>query len=412
MKTKIKIIIASFILSALSFGQTLNFDEAFEIYSGKNIAVKNLELDSKIREEETKELENSLKKDLTVTGSTSYNLDEETTEKTGKVSYRDFYVEATQKDSTNTDEVVVGVEKTLNNFLYNTDKAQIFSNKISNLNSKYEDKQSLMTAISSFGDKYIEILNQDNTIKSTEILLQEKLKDLEIAKVKYDSQNLSNYDLRVIELSVQELTTTLNIAKVEKEDLLKEFKNLLNLDEDVKLENLESVNQYEIYKDDSLIKIVENQIALAKDELKGLKVSNLPTVTAGAYYNLDDKDTTMELGFTWIPLNYKGDEKSKQLTIEKYQNNLRDAQKSYELSIQQTQNSIKKLELNVELSKQTFDLAKLDLEKYKIMKEKGTLSEYDYFDKQKDVLDDEIAYLNNLNSLNLAKKLQNIYSNM
>ena len=52
------------------------------------------------------------------------------------------------------------------------------------------------------------------------------------------------------------------------------------------------------------------------------------------------------------------------------------------------------------------------MEKYKIMKDKGTLSEYDYFDKQKDVLDDEITYLNNLNSLNLAKKLQIIYSNM
>ncbi len=412
MKTKIKIIIASFILSALSFGQTLNFDEAFGIYSGKNITVKNLELDSRIRDEETKELINGLKKDLTVTGSTSYNLDEETTEKIGKVSYKDFYIEATKKDSTNTDEVVVGVEKTLNNFLYNTDKAQIYSNSISNLNARYEDKQSLMTAISSFGDKYIEILNKDNTIKSTEILLQEKSKDLEIAKVKYDLQNLSNYDLKVMELSVKELTTTLNIAKVEKEDLLKEFKNLLNLEEDVKLENLESVNQYEIYKDESTIKIVENQIALAKDELNGLKVSNLPTVTAGAYYDLDDKDTTMELGFTWVPLNYKGDEKSKQLTIEKYQNNLLDAQKSYELSIQQTQNSIKKLELNVDLSKQTFDLAKLELEKYKIMKDKGTLSEYDYFDKQKDVLDDEITYLNNLNSLNLAKKLQITYSNM
>lgn len=46
------------------------------------------------------------------------------------------------------------------------------------------------------------------------------------------------------------------------------------------------------------------------------------------------------------------------------------------------------------------------------MKEKGTLSEYDYFDKQKEVLDDEIAYLNYLNQLNLAKKLQNIYSQL
>ena len=70
------------------------------------------------------------------------------------------------------------------------------------------------------------------------------------------------------------------------------------------------------------------------------------------------------------------------------------------------------MELNVELSKQTFELAKNELEKYKIMKDKGTLSEYDYFDKQKDVLDDEITYLNNLNNLNLTKKLQNIYSDM
>lgn len=409
---KIRIVIASLIISAVIFGQTLSFDEAYKIYSEKNSTIKNLKLNSQIREEERKELINSLKTDLTITGSTSYNLDEETTEKTGKISYRDFYIEATQKDSTNTDQVIVGVEKTLNNFIYNTDKAQIYSNKISNLNAQYEDKQSLMSSISTFGDKYVEILNQDNTIKSTEVLLQEKMKDLEIAKVKYNSQNLSNYDLKVIELSVNELTTTLNIAKVEKEDLLKEFKNLLNYESEIDLKDLDIINDYEIYKDESSIKIIENQIELAKDELKGLKVANLPELTAGAYYDLDDEDTTMELGFTWVPLNYRGDEKSKKLTIEKYNNNLLEAQKSYELSIQQTQNSIKKLELNVELSKQTLDLAKLELEKYKIMKEKGTLSEYDYFDKQKEVLDDEIAYLNYLNQLNLAKKLQNIYSQL
>lgn len=409
---KIRIVIASLIISAVTFGQTLSFDEAYKIYSEKNSTVKNLKLNNQIREEERKELVNSLKTDLTITGSTSYNLDEETTEKTGKISYRDFYIEATQKDSTNTDQVIVGVEKTINNFIYNTDKAQIYSNKISNLNAQYEDKQSLMSSISSFGDKYVAVLNQDNTIKSTEILLQEKMKDLEIAKVKYNSQNLSVYDLKVIELSVNELTTTLNIAKVEKEDLLKEFKNLLNYESEITLKDLDIINDYEIYKDESSIKIIENQIELAKDELKGLKVANLPELTAGAYYDLDDEDTTMELGFTWVPLNYRGDEKSKKLTIEKYNNNLLEAQKSYELSIQQTQNSIKKLELNVELSKQTLDLAKLELEKYKIMKEKGTLSEYDYFDKQKEVLDDEISYLNYLNQLNLAKKLQNIYSQL
>lgn len=409
---KIRIVIASLIISAVIFGQTLSFDEAYKIYSEKNSTVKNLKLNNQIREEERKELVNSLKTDLTITGSTSYNLDEETTEKTGKISYRDFYIEATQKDSTNTDQVIVGVEKTINNFIYNTDKAQIYSNKISNLNAQYEDKQSLMSSISSFGDKYVAVLNQDNTIKSTEILLQEKMKDLEIAKVKYNSQNLSVYDLKVIELSVNELTTTLNIAKVEKEDLLKEFKNLLNYESEITLKDLDIINDYEIYKDESSIKIIENQIELAKDELKGLKVANLPELTAGAYYDLDDEDTTMELGFTWVPLNYRGDEKSKKLTIEKYNNNLLEAQKSYELSIQQTQNSIKKLELNVELSKQTLDLAKLELEKYKIMKEKGTLSEYDYFDKQKEILDDEIAYLNYLNQLNLAKKLQNIYSQL
>lgn len=409
---KIRIVIASLIISAVTFGQTLSFDEAYKIYSEKNSTVKNLKLNNQIREEERKELVNSLKTDLTITGSTSYNLDEETTEKTGKISYRDFYIEATQKDSTNTNQVIVGVEKTINNFIYNTDKAQIYSNKISNLNAQYEDKQSLMSSISSFGDKYVAVLNQDNTIKSTEILLQEKMKDLEIAKVKYNSQNLSVYDLKVIELSVNELTTTLNIAKVEKEDLLKEFKNLLNYESEITLKDLDIINDYEIYKDESSIKIIENQIELAKDELKGLKVANLPELTAGAYYDLDDEDTTMELGFTWVPLNYRGDEKSKKLTIEKYNNNLLEAQKSYELSIQQTQNSIKKLELNVELSKQTLDLAKLELEKYKIMKEKGTLSEYDYFDKQKEVLDDEISYLNYLNQLNLAKKLQNIYSQL
>ena len=114
---KIRIVIASLIISAVTFGQTLSFDEAYKIYSEKNSTVKNLKLTNQIREEERKELVNSLKTDLTITGSTSYNLDEETTEKTGKISYRDFYIEATQKDSTNTDQVIVGVEKTINNFI-------------------------------------------------------------------------------------------------------------------------------------------------------------------------------------------------------------------------------------------------------------------------------------------------------
>ena len=413
MKKSIKLLILSLIISSIAYANTLSLDEALNIYYKKSTTVKNLKLDSEIRKETTKELENELNKNLKVTADTAYNTDEDDVTTEAKVSYKDAYISASTSTSDSSDkEILIGVEKTLNEFLYNTDKASILSNKISNLNEELTAKQSLMSSISDLGDKYVELLNQKNTIKSTNTLIAEKQKELEIAKIKLSSNNMSTYDVKVIELSINELKTTLQIAQVEKGEMLQEFKDLLGVEEEISVENIENVDIYEIYKDNSSVQIVENQIALAKDQLKGLKVGNLPELTAGASYDLENEDTTVSLGVEWSPLNYKGDEKSKELNIEKLNNQLVEAKKSFDLTNKKSQNEIVKLELNLDLSKQTFDLAKLELEKYKIMKDKGTLSEYDYFDKQKDVLDDEITYLNNLNSLNLAKKLQIIYSNM
>ena len=196
MKKSIKLLILSLIISSIAYANTLSLDEALNIYYKKSTTVKNLKLDSEIRKETTKELENELNKNLKVTADTAYNTDEDDVTTEAKVSYKDAYISASTSTSDSSDkEILIGVEKTLNEFLYNTDKASILSNKISNLNEELTAKQSLMSSISDLGGKYVELLNQENTIKSTNTLIAEKQKELEISKIKLSSNNLSTYDV-------------------------------------------------------------------------------------------------------------------------------------------------------------------------------------------------------------------------
>ena len=412
MKKYIKFLIISLIVTSISYAKSLNIDEAIDIYYKNSNTIKNLKLDSGIREETKKELINGLKQNLTITAETGYVVDEETGYLKTQISYKGFYITSTPSVSNGEVDYTtkLGYEKTLNEFIYNTDEAQVYSNNISNLNEELTAKQTLQSSLSNFGDEYLEILTKDNTIKSTKTLLEAKEKELEIAKIKELNNNLSVYDKKVIEVAIDELQTELKIAQIEKQELLQEFQNLLGIQDEIEVTNISDIENYQIYKDDSSVKILENKINLAKDELKGLEVANLPELTTGVNHYIEDSYSTVYLGVTWYPLNYKGDEEAKKLNIKKLENQLDDAKKSYDLTNKETENTITKLQLNTELSKKTLDLAKLELEEYRLKKDKGTISEYDYFDKQKDVLDDEISYLNYLNQLNLAKKLQIVYS--
>ena len=67
MKKSIKLLILSLIISSIAYANTLSLDEALNIYYKKSTTVKNLKLDSEIRKETTKELENELNKNLKVT---------------------------------------------------------------------------------------------------------------------------------------------------------------------------------------------------------------------------------------------------------------------------------------------------------------------------------------------------------
>lgn len=413
MNKKLKLLTMCIMITTLIEAKSLSIDEAINVYYKNSLTTKNIELDKEIRDENRKDLLNEINRDLSVSADTSYSTNKDSMTLNSKVSYKDAYISLSTISSNSTkNEVTVGVTKKLNEFLYNTDKAKIYSNEISNLSSKLSEKKELQDSIASFGDDYLALLNKENTIKSTEILIKEKNEELEIAKIKFQNSNFSSYDLKVIELSIEELNTKLEIALIEKQELEEGFRNTLGIEEEVEVTDVSDVEDVNVYRDESSIKILENQIELAKDELKGLKTENLPQLTAGASYAMIAENATVSLGFLWSPLDYKGDEKAKELNIKKLENQLNDTKKTTDLAVKKIINNIDKLDLNMNLSKKTYDLAKLELEKYKVMKDKGTLSEYDYFDKQKNVLDDEIDYLNSLNSLNMAKKLQNVYSSM
>ena len=203
-----------------------------------------------------------------------------------------------------------------------------------------------------------------------------------------------------------------NLLELYVPDKKEEFKNLTSIKDDFSLTDVEEINKFEFYIDESGIKELENSILLAKEELKSLKVNNLPQLTAGLAYELINSDISASLSFSWNPLDYKGNEKVKELSIEKLANELDEKKTEIELTKIQSINTFSQNEINLELSKKDVEIAKAELEKYETMKKLGTVSEYDYFNKQKDLLDKELEYINLKNQLNLNKKLEVIYGSL
>lgn len=412
MNIKLKLLVMCLLITAMAEAKSLNIDEAVDYYLNNSNSSKNVNLDKNIREEGRKELLNQINRDLTVNAKTAYSTKKNEVTVNSKITYKDAYLSVTPTTSTTKEteySVIVGVEKTLNEYLYNTNKGKIVKNDLENKTETLKSKTEIKSALVTIENQYLVILNLENSIKSKNSLLEEKNKDLEIAKIKKNNNNISNYDLSVIELNVETLKTEIELAMTEKEQAIKEFKNLIGTDDEIEITDVEAVSEYKIYKDESSIKEIENSIALAKDELKGIKVSNMPELTASLGYDIKNEDTSVGLNFLWIPLDYKGDEIVKKLNIQKLENQMTDAKKTSELDIVKEENEIKKQELNLNISKKTLELGKVEFEKYKTMKAMGNLSEFDYYVKQKELMDKEIDYLNKLNSLNLAKKIQNIY---
>lgn len=408
---KNKLIILSLILSSFSYGKSLSFDESLELYTGNNLSIKNIQLNKEIRNASEKDLINSINNNLMLSGKSTYASDKIGIE--SKISYRNFYLSARENDLSKSDHTLsLGYERSLNEFLYNTDKGKITKNSLEMEIAENTDKNQKINLIKNFSTSYLEILNLENTIKAKENLLKQKQKEYDTAKIKEQANTLSSYEVRVIKLSVEKLQA--EIALAEKEINIKklEFKNSLNISFDFTALDIEEVKDFNVYVDDSELKTLENNIKIAQEELKGIKVSNLPQFTGGLAYEITDSDLSASLSFSWSPLNYKGDEVVKSLSIDKLRNQLEDKKKEIDLSKIKALNEFEKAEINLNLSQKDLELAKAELEKYQTMKNLGTASEYDYYIKQKEVLDKEIEYLSLKNQLNLNKKLEVIYGSL
>lgn len=408
---KKKLILLSFIITAILNAKPLSFDDSLNSYLSNNLNIKNLSLNKEIRVENEKELSNSVNLDLGLTGKTTYTADKLGIE--SKVSYKDYYISAKNTDISKNDSTLsIGYEKSLNEYLYNNQKASIDKLKLENENSLNSDKSQLNNYIKSFSTKYLDLLNVENTIKAKQVLLEQKQKEYEIALIKEKANTLSSYEVRVIKLSIEKLQAEISLSQKEKEYKKEEFKKITSIKDDFSLTDVEEINKFEIYIDESGIKELENSILIAKEELKSLKVNNLPQLTAGLAYELVNSDISASLSFSWNPLDYKGNEKVKELSIEKLANELDEKKTEIELTKIQSINTFSQNEINLELSKKDVEIAKAELEKYETMKKLGTVSEYDYFNKQKDLLDKELEYINLKNQLNLNKKLEVVYGSL
>jgi len=408
---KKKLLLFSLIISGIIVAKPLSFDESLNLYLNNNLSVKNLSINETIRTENSLDIKNSTSLDLAVTAKASYAL-----EKTGidsKISFNDFYISAKNTDLSKTDSSLsVGYEKKLNEFLYNSDKGKITKNDLENQLSKNSDKTQKQNLIKSFAQKYLEILNIDNTIIAKKLLLEEKQKEYEIAQIKEKSNTISVYDLKVIKLNMEKLEVEISIAQKNSDYKKSEFKKLLSLNEDISLINFEVVDKFDVFVDESSLKEIETNLSVAKEQLKETKVNNLPQLTGGIAYDTKKEDLSASLSFSWYPLDYKGNETTKELSIEKLNNQLSDKKSEIELNKIKSINSFAEEELNLELNKKDIEISKSELEKYSTMKALGTVSEYDYYTKQKELLDKEITYLNAKNQLNMNKKLEIVYSKL
>lgn len=408
---KNKIVVFGLLIAGMLNAKTLSFDESIDVFTKNNLNIKNISIDENIREVNKKELINGIDKNMGVSAKTSYAL-----EKLGmetKITYKDAYVSLKNTDISKEDlSFSVGYEKKINEFLYNTDKVTIYKNSLENKNSENSEKTQIKNLIKSFGEKYISLLNTENSLKAKLNLLEQKKKDYEIASIKEKNQTINANEIKVIRLNIEKLETEIKILETEKEYKVKEFNNLLGIDEEISIKDLDEVKTFEFFNDNSTVEEIENSLLIAQEELEGLKLNKLPDLTGSLAYDLTKEDISASLNLTWYPLDYNGEEKAKELNIEKLKNQLEDEKNAKLLKETEEKNSVLKEELNLTLSEKDVEIAKAELDKYTTMKNLGTVSEYDYYSKQKEVTDKEIIYLNLKNSLNLNKKLQIIYNKL
>lgn len=408
---KNKIVVFGLLIAGMLNAKTLSFDESIDVFTKNNLNIKNISIDENIREVNKKELINGIDKNMGVSAKTSYAL-----EKLGmetKITYKDAYVSLKNTDISKEDlSFSVGYEKKINEFLYNTDKVTIYKNSLENENSENSEKTQIKNLIKSFGEKYISLLNTENSLKAKLNLLEQKKKDYEIASIKEKNQTINANEIKVIRLNIEKLETEIKILETEKEYKVKEFNNLLGIDEEISIKDLDEVKTFEFFNDNSTVEEIENSLLIAQEELEGLKLNKLPDLTGSLAYDLTKEDISASLNLTWYPLDYNGEEKAKELNIEKLKNQLEDEKNAKLLKETEEKNSVLKEELNLTLSEKDVEIAKAELDKYTTMKNLGTVSEYDYYSKQKEVTDKEIIYLNLKNSLNLNKKLQIIYNKL
>ena len=161
------------------------------------------------------------------------------------------------------------------------------------------DKNQKINLIKNFSTSYLEILNLENTIKAKENLLKQKQNEYDIAKIKEQANTLSSYEVRIIKLSVEKLQAEIALAEKERNIKKLEFKNSLNISFDFNALDIEEVKDFNVYVDDSELKTLENNIKIAQEELKGIKVSNLPQFTGGLAYEITNSDLSASLSFSW-----------------------------------------------------------------------------------------------------------------
>lgn len=404
------VLIINILFAMCLLGEEITIEKAVDIYMGNCTNGKYRVIDTDIQKIKKTEIEQKAYKNMALTLKSDFETRDNKINASSKLTYNEFYLNfAPRTDSLDNSKAYVsfGVEKKLNDFIFDTDKYAIYLNKLDTQITEIQYRASLISEIDQVLQKYITIKEIDQNIKLYKIILLNKEKEYEIAKIKSENNLIGKSEVENALSNMNIIKMNIDNLIIDYEEGMEDFKRILGIEGNVVIsDNIEDIETYNIYYDDTSVKLAELQLMKEEENYKSVTMSNLPQGNLSAGYDIDSKNFSAGLSITFYPLNYEGNEKETVKKIEKLKIKLEDEKKKYELLQITKKNEIQKLERTKKISYEETESLKKEMGKYEVLYNNGAASEYDYFTKQMDYVNKLMEYNKYSNSL-IALKMKN-----
>lgn len=392
---KIVPILMFFIIALILSAQEITLEQAVEYYLNNSFTTEKRDVDMSIVDIRRKELEQKNYRNMEITLKSAFETKENNVSLNTRAGFNEFYISFTPDSGTvqNKNTLIIGAEKKLNDFLFDSKKYKMDGNLIEGKTTRIGYNKTLINDIENIINRYIAVKEIEENIEINKSGIKRKKEDVEIAKIKAQAGALGKNDVEYAESVLRKAELALDKLNIDYIEALDSFMTASGLEGIEKLKDEErSVSDIKVFVDDSDYKTALLVLEKEQSNLKAAEAENYPVGIVGGAYNVEDNNFSASLSLTFYPMNYKGGEKEAAKRIVKQQRVVEEAKKDIESKRRAALNNIKRLELTKANAYEESEIYRKELEKSGVMVEAGSESKYQYYIKEDQYKEKMAAY--------------------